>query len=144
MQHGPILFHGLCRTQQTRECTCHLEKHLFYHPERRRQISSRIRQGKYSTPNDGRTDLSSRRYIKFHLLLPFAANGRTTCALAKRCSCALSRSLYQRHCAVNSSKRVCILVASSQPFCDSWHCRYHCRPIVLVFKFIANLNTDAS
>ena len=98
IQHGPIGFRGLCRTLQTRECTCQLEIKTFSprsahalidyclcllsrkrYPFRcfinsgmaGRQISSRIRTSKYSRPNQARRYWSSRRCIKFHVLPPF-------------------------------------------------------------------------
>ena len=68
-----------------------------------RQISSRIRQRRYSSPNHSRRYLLSNFWIRFHVLPPFAANNRTTCAVANLCFDFLSPSRYQRHCAAKSS-----------------------------------------
>ena len=68
-----------------------------------RQISSRIRRRRYSNPNHSRRYLFSSLWIRFHVLPPFAANSRTTCAVASLCSDFLKPSLYQRHCAAKSS-----------------------------------------
>ena len=68
-----------------------------------RQISSRIRHSKYLSSNHSRTYLLSRLWIRFHVFPPFAANSRTTCAVANLRSHSLMSSLYQRHCAAKSS-----------------------------------------
>ena len=68
-----------------------------------RHISSRIRQSTYSSPNHSRRYLLSNLWIQFHVFPPFAANSRTTCAVASPCSDFLKPSLDHRHSAARSS-----------------------------------------
>ena len=69
----------------------------------RRQISARIRQNKYSSPNHSRRYLLSNLWIKFHVFPPFTANSRTTYVFASPCSGFLKASLCRRRCAAKSS-----------------------------------------